>query len=876
VNFDVRMKSQEEAVLGPVRSSVAVPGRFRKWIGPAAGAVLFGVALYAAHHQLSGHKFREIMAASHAIGAGRIALAVLLAAGGYFLLTLYDTLAVRQLRVAVPFHRSTLAGFVAYAFSNSMGFVALTGSSVRYRLYSSWGVSGRDIARLILLVMVTFWLGFIGLAGGVFLLVPEPVPALTHLPWATSEPLGAILLALLCGWIVFVIVRHGKAPFVFRGHEIPVPTFWTTLFQLFASAAEWVVAAAVLFVLTPQRGGAGFGEFLGAFLLAQLAGVASQLPGGIGVFESLILVLLGSAVGTPQLLAALLFYRIVYYLLPLVVAAALFSAHELALRWPKIASASKSLARGIPDLMPAVLTFTTFVSGVVLLLSGATPAEAPRITGLRGFLPLPILEASHFLASLTGLGLILLARGLQLRLDAAYVLTAILLACGSVFSLVKGFDYEEAVFLLIMLALLLPCRKEFYRRASLLAEPFDPGWVAAVVMALGATAWIALFAHKHVEFTREMWWRFAFQEDAPRALRALTGASIAALVFAGARLLRPAIPRPHRPGPDEMERARAAIARSTDTMANLALLGDKSLLFADDGAGFVMYGAEGRCMVALGDPVAPNEAMSELVWHFRELCDREGAWTVFYQVAASKLPLYLDLGLTLAKVGEEARVPLESFTLQGNSAKGFRHARNVVEREGCRFDIVPREEVPALLPQLREVSNAWLSGKKTREKGFSMGYFSPGYLENFPLAVLRRNGHVVAFANLWESAEQEELSVDLMRFGPGAPEHAMEVLFLDTMLWGRERGYRWFNLGMAPLSGLDGRAYSSAWNRMGSYVYRYGEQFYNFQGLRQFKEKFGPVWTPRYLAYPGGLVLPRILLQISTLISGGLKGVVAR
>src|SRR6185436_20307842 len=101
---------------------------------------------------------------------------------------------------------------------------------------------------------------------------------------------------------------------------------------------------------------------------------------------------------------------------------------------------------------------------------------------------------------------------------------------------------------------------------------------------------------------------------------------------------------PHPPRADELARAREAITRSTDTMANLALLGDKSLLFAEDGEGFVMYGAEGRCMVALGDPVAPADAMRELVWHFRELCDREGSWTVFYQVAASKLPLYLDLG----------------------------------------------------------------------------------------------------------------------------------------------------------------------------------------------------------------------------------------
>lgn len=850
--------------------------RLRKWLGPGVAAALFGLALWAVHRELAPYKFRELIAAGHAIGAARIVPAMLLAAAGYFVLTLYDAIALRQLGLRLPLRRTSLAAFVSYAFSNSMGFVAVTGTSVRFRLYSTWGLAPPDIGRLVLLTMLTFWLGFTTLAGTVFSLLPEPVPAFTHLPGGTTRPLGVLLLGALTAWLVFVAVRHGRAPLTVGGHEIPVPRLSTTIFQIAASVTEWLLAAGVLYLLLPQETGIHFIAFVGVFLLAQFGGVVSQLPGGIGVFESLIIVLLGGAAPTPALLASLLVYRIVYYLMPLVLAAALFSGHELTWRWPKIAGATKFIARGIPDLMPAVLTYTTFACGVVLLVSGATPAEAPRIAGLRGVLPLPLVEASHFLASLTGLGLLLLARGLQLRLDAAYGLSALLLGAGAVFSLAKGLDYEEAIFLVIMLALLLPCRKQFYRRASLLAEPFDPGWAAAVLLAVGATAWIAFFAHQHVEFTSEIWWRFAFQADAPRALRALVGVTTAALLFAGARLLRPAYPSAHPPSAEELERARPIIDASRDTMAHLALLGDKSFLFGDDGRGFIMYGAEGPCMVALGDPVADREHMGELAWRYRELCDREGAWTVFYQVSAPCLPVYLDLGLTLAKLGEEARVDLETFSMQGNEGKGFRHARNSVQRAGATFEVVAPGEVPALIPQLRQVSDAWLAAKGRKEKGFSMGFFSPSYLSLFPVAVLRVEGAVVAFANIWRGAEREELSVDLMRFGADAPKGSMEALFIETMLWGKEQGYRWFNLGMAPLSGLEARNYGPVWNRVGGYVFRHGEQFYNFQGLRLFKEKFSPVWSPRYLAYPGGLVLPRILIHIASLTSGGLKGVWAK
>jgi phosphatidylglycerol lysyltransferase len=178
-----------------------------------------------------------------------------------------------------------------------------------------------------------------------------------------------------------------------------------------------------------------------------------------------------------------------------------------------------------------------------------------------------------------------------------------------------------------------------------------------------------------------------------------------------------------------------------------------------------------------------------------------------------------------------------------------------------------------LLPELHAVSEAWLAEKHVREKRFSLGFFQPEYLQQFPMAVVYQEGKIVAFANLWLGAEKEELSLDLMRYTPDAPPGIMEYLFLQLILWGQGEGYRWFNLGMAPFSGLEDRAFAPLWNRLGAFLFRHGEHFYNFQGLRQYKEKFSPEWTPKYLASPGGLALPRILTNVATLISGGLKGV---
>jgi phosphatidylglycerol lysyltransferase len=315
-------------------------------------------------------------------------------------------------------------------------------------------------------------------------------------------------------------------------------------------------------------------------------------------------------------------------------------------------------------------------------------------------------------------------------------------------------------------------------------------------------------------------------------------------------------------------------------MANLALLDDKEVLLSARGTALLMFGTAGRSWIALGDPVGPAEEHAELVWRFREMVDRHGGWTVFYQVSRQALPLYLDLGLTLQKIGEEARVPLAGFTLDGHERKKLRNALHRLERDGCHFEVVPPAAVEPLLPELREVSDAWLQLRRTREKGFSLGHFDEDYLRRCPLALLRRDTatgtEVLAFANLWLGADGEELSFDLMRHRPDAPPGVMDSLLAQLMTWGREQGFRWCNLGMAPLSGLESRALAPLVTRLGALLFRHGEPLYNFQGVRQFKEKFDPCWEPRYLASPGGVALPRILAHLSTLIAGGLKGVVAR
>lgn len=846
--------------------------RIFKNIGPYVGLVIFLIAIGVLHRSLASYRYHDLLAALRALPAGSIIAAFGLTLLNYAVLTGYDALAFRYVGHSLPYHKIAFASFIGYAFSNNIGLSLLAGSAVRYRLYSSWGVSTIEITKMVVFYTLTLWVGILALGGTVFITVQAALPGLADFPPGSICVLGCIFLLLLTAYFIGFVLR--KRSITVYGHEITMPSPSLSLAQIVIACFDWLLAGLVLYVLLPPHE-ASFLTFLAIYLLAQIASLVSQVPGGLGVFESVV-VLLSSMMPAPGVIGGLLVYRAVYYLFPLAIAASMLGGYEIFRARSHAVLVLRFLGQAVPVIVPRVLSVMTFLTGAILLFSGATPAVSARLLMLMEVLPLPLLEVSHFLGSLIGASLLLLAWGIRRRLNVAYHATIIMLAAGALSSLVKGLDYEESIILLVMLGTLLFSRKFFYRPASLLEERLSPNWIAATIGVIGGSIWLGLFAFRHVEYTNELWWQFTLDGEAPRFLRASVGAITLAVLAGIARLLRPAPPEPVVPTAGDVERARAVIDTSPDTTAFLSLLGDKQLLFSRSSRSFLMYGVEGRSWVAMGDPVGAPDERRELVWLFRELCDRHDGWPVFYEACAENLPLYLELGLSPLKIGEEARVPLADFSLEGSRRKGLRYAHSRTAREGAVFSVVMPADLPALLPELRAISDAWLADKNTREKRFSLGSFSESYISSLPVAIVQYGGIIVAFANIWAVGSGEELSIDLMRYRSGAPRGVMEYLFVELMLWGKERRYRWFNLGMVPLAGLEDRSLAPLWNRLGARVFRHGEHFYNFQGLRQFKEHFDPQWSPKYLISPGGFALPRILVNLATLISGSLKGAISK
>ncbi|WP_028696849.1 bifunctional lysylphosphatidylglycerol flippase/synthetase MprF [Pseudomonas cremoricolorata] len=850
--------------------------KYRQPLGLALTLVLFAMALVACRHLLSELDIYALHDAMLSVPGSALTGALLATVAGFIILLGYEWSAARYAGCALPARTLVMGGLSAFAIGNAIGLSMLSGGSVRYRLYARHGLGAAEVARMTVFASLSL--------GGAL----PPLAALATLSdlGAASAALrlspvllGSIATAVLLLSVVLVVGlyrrRLAEQPskdnlLVALGRRtLRLPSGRLAVLQLLITALDVAAAATVLYLLLPEA--PPFGAFLMVYLLALAAGVLSHVPGGVGVFEAILLAAFANQLGAAPLAAALLLYRLIYVVLPLLLACVALLINEAR----RLLFAQHAI-RAASGLAAPVLAILVFLSGVVLLFSGATPEIDTRLEHMGFLVPHRLIDASHFGASLIGVLCLLLAQGLRRRLSAAWLLTTVLLLMGALLSLLKGFDWEEACILIATAALLALFRRSFYRPSRLLELPFSPVYLVASACAVGASIWLLLFAYQDVPYNSQLWWQFTLDADAPRALRAAMGSAVLLVIVALTWLLRTARPVIHLPDQAELQRASNILMASDQPDGGLALTGDKALLFHPDDDAFLMYARRGRSLVALYDPIGPAQERAEMIWQFRDLCDLHHARPVFYQVRAENLPFYMDIGLTAIKLGEEARVDLRRFDLEakGKEMKDLRYTWNRGGRDGLTLEVHEPGQAP--MEALKEISDAWLSGKNVREKGFSLGRFSAEYLKYFRIALIRFQGRPVAFANLLETHSNELASLDLMRAHPDAPKSTMEFMMIGLILHYKSHDYGRFSLGMVPLSGLQPRRGAPLTQRLGSMVFQRGEQLYNFQGLRRFKDKFQPDWEPRYMAVPAGLDPLVALADTAALIAGGLTGLVKR
>lgn len=601
------------------------------------------------------------------------------------------------------------------------------------------------------------------------------------------------------------------------------------------------------------------------FMVANVIGVISMVPGGLGSFDVLMIVELGQlGLDSSAAVVWLLFYRLFYYVIPFLIGAGLF-AQEAGKRL-------NAYLEGLPVQLIRKAAFGFLVvflyfSGIMLLLRGVAPDLAFQNTLYQRLYPYTFLFLDRVTNVIVAFLILGFGRGIASRVKRAYWPTVIVLIVAMVASLREDNHLRFIVFLILVVIALILTRRELTR--DRLALSWGNKLIDGAVF--GLTFIFYAFAvfynapaihHRHVPDV------FLFPSER-MFFTTLIGVMLAALtVYLIFRYL--SAPTKSLADPYDEARLKAVVAKfGGNEVSHLGLMRDKSLHFYQvDGEDrvFFLFKKKADKLIVMGEPVGDETQIPAAIADFMKQADDQDMSLVFYEINESLTMKLHEFGFDFMKFGEEGYVDVTTFTLAGTKRKGERALMHKFEREGYSVELLKPPFDDALLDDLQTVSDSWLDGRS--EKGFSLGFFDRHYLNQAPIAVVRApDGKIVAFATDMPTGNNEVTSIDLMRSSADAPSGIMDEVFIHLFELAKDRGFKYFNMGMAPLANVGTSSYSFIEEKIAHLVYEYGYRFYGFQGLRSYKNKYVTEWVPKYVAYRKRTSLLFTLLQIMMVVN---------
>ena len=462
---------------------------WRRKLPYVLGTAMFVVAVWVLHATLRRYHLADLVRELESIGWRKVGLAVLATAASFCCLMGYEHSALRVIGRRVPFRKFALASFCTQSISHSTGFAFFVAASLRYHFYAARGLSVLEVAKIQIYFTATFTLGVSTLAGAVTAVEPWRLADATHLPlwlWRT----GAVATLLLVGtYIAWGAVSRRSV--VVRGVELTFPDATSTLIQIFWGVADLLAVAAALHALLPPELNLGYVEVLSVFMASIVVGLLSNVPGGLGVFESAVILLIRPAPEqTLPLLGALLAFRACYYILPLALGITALAFHELR-TWRRDAGVDwRRIWTQVGPYVPQLAAAMAFLAGALLLVATLTPVPEARAERLAERLPHGVIGFGNLVSSAGGLGLLVLARGLALRLARAWRLGLMLLAVGLVVTLITAESALVVLPICVALMVLLVTAGEFDRPSPGIRTWLTPSWLVGFGVVAALAAWL--------------------------------------------------------------------------------------------------------------------------------------------------------------------------------------------------------------------------------------------------------------------------------------------------------------------------------------------------------------------------------------------------
>lgn len=604
-------------------------------------------------------------------------------------------------------------------------------------------------------------------------------------------------------------------------------------------------------------------QIIPLFIAASVIGIVSMIPGELGSFDVIMIIgLTALGINRESVVAWILLYRLFYYILPFLIGCVFFIKN--------LGQGLNQRYAGIPKELTTnfthkIVVFFMYFSGIMMILSATLPNLFTQISILNHLNPLSFHIVNQLPNILLGFSLLIMGRGISARVEKAYWPSITLIIITLLYTLLKDFSWGIIFYLIFLLIIIIFSKSQLYRKQ--LVYSWEMITIDGIIFSFLAICYLIIglynlptFPHHHHKvidfflFPSEKIWLSGF-------------IGIVFFSIFGYLFIRYLEGKKYTIG-ESLNKERALHLLQTyggNTDSQLIFLNDKQMFLyknqAEEETVLLQFKTYNNKCIVMGDPSGKKSDFSVAIDSFIAQADLWGYSAVFYEVSEEIVMILHDLGYDFIKMGEEAHVDLENFTLSGKKMKSERAVMNKFKKENYQFEVVSPPFSESFIHEIKLVSDEWLGSRK--EKGFSLGFFSENYLQLNDIAIVKnQEEQIVAFANIMPTYTKEEGTIDLMRYSKQAPSSVMDYLFISLFEYMREEEITYFNLGMAPLSNVGTSKKSFFQERIAYLIYEFGSHFYSFQGLRHYKEKYASNWVSRYTLYSRTSFIAYVMISL--------------
>ncbi len=603
------------------------------------------------------------------------------------------------------------------------------------------------------------------------------------------------------------------------------------------------------------------------YIISVIFMMVSPFLRGLGAIEvSMSLILVRFGFSNVESISITFLYRFFEFWLPLVSGVISF-----------LMQINKLLMRVVPAILLLIL-------GIINIISALTPAIQWRVERLQHYLLLDVIHVSNYFVLTAGFFLLITAAFMLKGLRSTWWLALILSIVSFVGHITKAIDYEEATVALLIIVTLLFTHREYNIKSHprLRYVGVQTSLISVAALLIYGTIGFFLLDKNHfnanfnlvqsIQSTLAGFFLVGNSLTIPHTsfgrgfILSINIGGFLSMGFLLYTLVRPYVYRGNA-SDEELKQAAALLDRyGKSSLDYFKIYPDKMIFIAEGTDAFISYRITGSYAVILENPVAGSDAdLKKCISLFDTYCYENSLKCIYYRVPEENLSLYYDKGKKSMFIGQEAVVNLETFSLEGGNRKSLRNAINKIKDRGFRSTVHVPPVKDGILQKLQSVSDEWLDYTERHEIVFSQGLFDWQQLKQQTIITVENpEEKVIAFLNIVPDYAPSESTYDLIRKTADAPNGIMDFILIETFNYLKLKQYRFINLGFAPMSGIND-AHSFREKSM-KFAYEKIRSFSQYKGLREFKDKYDPVWYNKYLVYDNDYDLIQVPAVLSKVI----------